>query len=45
MYLCEMHCFDWLSLQDEIAWEPGVTMGGHFDSVQDLAWDPEGMTT
>lgn len=29
----------WNCLDDE--WTPGVTIGGHFNEVVDLAWDPE----
>jgi len=29
-------------LQDSDSWVPGITVGGHFASVEDIAWDPDG---
>ncbi|XP_064456155.1 elongator complex protein 2-like isoform X1 [Ornithodoros turicata] len=28
--------------QGASSWQPMVTMGGHFDEVRDIAWDPKG---
>ena len=37
---CNMFSYD-LELQETKTWKPGVTVGGHFESVEDIAWEPE----
>ncbi|XP_050542777.1 elongator complex protein 2 [Daktulosphaira vitifoliae] len=32
----------WKKSNENKLWSPAVTIGGHFGSVEDLAWDPEG---
>ncbi|ELT98174.1 hypothetical protein CAPTEDRAFT_179061 [Capitella teleta] len=32
----------WHQQENETDWKAGVTFGGHFSSVRDLCWDPEG---
>ncbi|XP_078613417.1 elongator complex protein 2-like [Branchiostoma floridae x Branchiostoma japonicum] len=37
-----LHLWHHADLTQQASWEPGVTVGGHFDGVEDIAWDPAG---
>ncbi|CAH1244984.1 ELP2 [Branchiostoma lanceolatum] len=37
-----LHLWHHVELTQQTSWEPGVTVGGHFDGVEDIAWDPDG---
>ncbi|KAI8489685.1 Elongator subunit elp2 [Branchiostoma belcheri] len=37
-----LHLWHHVEHTQQTSWEPGVTVGGHFDGVEDIAWDPAG---